>query len=400
MNWALRQGTLGEALAACRPLWHAQPFREIRPAWSEAHPALAAELLALDDGAAEHLNGDGAAARSLVARHLPQVAAFDALLTLVSAPPAPAPDPGRFWDWEIPGRKRSQIVAFAAAARHSGRPLLDWCGGKGHLGRLLALHWQVPATSLDRDATLCAEGEALARRSGATQRFVTADALQAEDRLGPDQHVVALHACGDLHRHALRVGSDKGVAAFDLAPCCYHRGVLAHYRPLALPFLLLSPLALPFPGPLAFLPPLLFGLAALVFQPGLQFPFAGLGLGLLFRESAGLFLGPLLFFPQAALVLPRLVVGTTLLLQGDALLLRHLPFPFLILPGPHTAQGKHQNRRPGAQAPFEGSTTGRRRGARQGHRRHPGTGGEHLRQGPPFGHAVLPGQVAGTDTAR
>jgi hypothetical protein len=20
----------------------------------------------------------------------------------------------------------------------------DWCGGKGHLGRLLALHWQVP----------------------------------------------------------------------------------------------------------------------------------------------------------------------------------------------------------------------------------------------------------------
>lgn len=233
MNWAARQGALGEALAACRPLWHAQPFCEVRPAWSAIHPALTAELLALDDAAAEHFNGDGAAARGLVARHVPQVAVFDDLLALAPPPPAPAPEPGRFWDWEIPGRKRSQIVAFAGAARPSGRPLLDWCAGKGHLGRLLALHWQVPATSLDRDATLCAEGEALARRSGATQRFVTADALQAEDRLGPDQHVVALHACGDLHRHALVAGAERGVAAFDLAPCCYHRGVLAHYRPLA-----------------------------------------------------------------------------------------------------------------------------------------------------------------------
>jgi hypothetical protein len=50
---------------------------------------------------------------------------------------------GSRWAWEIPGRKQQQIEAFAAAARPAAMPVLDWCGGKGHLGRLLALQWQL-----------------------------------------------------------------------------------------------------------------------------------------------------------------------------------------------------------------------------------------------------------------
>ena len=37
------------------------------------------------------------------------------------------------------GRKSKHL---SRVPRHSGQPLIDWCGGKGHLGRLLALHWQ------------------------------------------------------------------------------------------------------------------------------------------------------------------------------------------------------------------------------------------------------------------
>ena len=35
MTLVQRQGTLDALLAASRPLWHVQPFREIRPAWCE-----------------------------------------------------------------------------------------------------------------------------------------------------------------------------------------------------------------------------------------------------------------------------------------------------------------------------------------------------------------------------
>ncbi len=233
MTLAERQRALGGLLAACRDLWHPQPFREPRPAWCGRLPALAAQLLALDDATAEHLNSDGEAGLRLVAAAVPDLHALAALVQLPVAEGEPAGDPGRRWDWEIPGRKRQQVEAFAAASRQSGLPLLDWCGGKGHLGRLLALAWQVPATSLDVDAVLCEDGRALARRSGAEQAFLAADALAADHVLLPERHLVALHACGDLHRHAVVVGAARGVRALDVAPCCYYRGVADRYRPLA-----------------------------------------------------------------------------------------------------------------------------------------------------------------------
>lgn len=233
MRLAERRKRLDEGLAAFRDLWHPQPFREIRPAWSQARPALAEELLALPDEGVTHLNDDGAAAIEWLARHVPEVAEMGHLTVLPVAPAVPLPDFGPHWAWEIPGRKRSQIEAFAAAAAGSGRQVFDWCGGKGHLGRLLALHWQVPATSLDIDRTLCAEGRELAGRAGVQHEFLVADALAAGEKLQPNHHLVALHACGDLHRTAVQAAAEGGVSALDVAPCCYFRGVEDYYRPLA-----------------------------------------------------------------------------------------------------------------------------------------------------------------------
>jgi len=135
--------------------------------------------------------------------------------------------------WEIPGRKRAQIEAFAAAARCGRRPVLDWCGGKGHLGRLLAGRWQVAVHTLEIDAALCQAGERLAQRLGIDQSFVAADALNADLRAIGDRHAVALHACGELHRRLIRDGAAAGIARFDVAPCCYHLHLEAGYRPLA-----------------------------------------------------------------------------------------------------------------------------------------------------------------------
>jgi hypothetical protein len=228
-----RQQGLDAALLAFRDLWHPQPFREARPPWCAAWPALAAELLALPESEVAPLNGAGASALALLARHIPAVTDLAGLIQLPVMPGKAQPDPGAHWAWEIPGRKRQQIEAFAAAARHDGQPVLDWCGGKGHLGRLLALSWQAPVQTLDIDPVLCEAGVTLAQRAGVRQDFVVADALTVADWPRAGQHAVALHACGHLHRRLIREGVAQGVSHFDVAPCCYYRGVGEHYQPLA-----------------------------------------------------------------------------------------------------------------------------------------------------------------------
>lgn len=229
-----RLGRLDALLPEFRGLWHPQPFREPRPAWCAALPELAGELLALDDATAEGLNDDAPAALALLARYRPEVAELALLAELPRRVASPAPDGlAARWAWEIPGRKRRQIEAFATAAPAPARPVLDWCGGKGHLGRLLALHWRTPVTTLEIDPALCAAGEALAERQALDHEFLVADALTAEIPAG--RHAVALHACGELHRRLIEGAADAGLAGLDVAPCCYHRGIADAYRPLSGP---------------------------------------------------------------------------------------------------------------------------------------------------------------------
>jgi hypothetical protein len=230
---AERQQELDAALLSFRDLWHPQPFRQPRPPWCASWPALAAELLALPEPEVIQLNDDGVAALALLARHIPAVAMLAPLIELPARQGAPLPDRGAHWAWEIPGRKRQQIEAFAAAAGQSSQPVLDWCGGKGHLGRLLALSWQTTVHTLEIDAGLCEAGASLAQRAGVRQEFIVSDALTAADWPQAGQHAVALHACGELHRRLIRDGAEKGVGRFDVAPCCYYRGVAEQYQPLS-----------------------------------------------------------------------------------------------------------------------------------------------------------------------
>lgn len=111
--------------------------------------------------------------------------------------------------------------------------MVDWCGGKGHLGRLLALHWAQGVTTLEIDHRLCTEGAGLAERAGAEQHFVATDVMHSASCLQHGRHAVALHACGDLHRSLVTQAAEQGLVALDLAPCCYYRGVQGSYAPLS-----------------------------------------------------------------------------------------------------------------------------------------------------------------------
>lgn len=227
-RFARLEGLLGDLAW----LWRPQPFREPRPAWTAHFPELARELLALEDGAVARLENDSVGLGHLLAQHLPALAELEALTHLPERVPISSFGAPSAVQWEIPGRKWAQIEAFAHAIGDARGPLLEWCGGKGHLGRLLALRQGVAVETLELDGELCAEGERLAGRAGVPQRFLVEDALSFRaSSLLSGRHVVALHACGDLHRSLVRGSVAAGVAALDIAPCCYYRAVDGLYRP-------------------------------------------------------------------------------------------------------------------------------------------------------------------------
>ena len=227
---ARRFRRLGGLLDAHGALWRPAPFHVPRPDWCATHPDYAAHLLALSDTAVEVLAGDNRALIDLAGRFIPDLLELRELIGLPRLEGAPATleeNAAR----HVPGRKLAQIEAFATGVGEVRHPLLEWCAGKGHLGRHMAGRRGLFVTSLEWDGALCAEGERLARGLG--QAFVRADALEpASARLLAGRHALALHACGDLHLALLRGAAEQNAPALDLAPCCYYRIASAEYQPL------------------------------------------------------------------------------------------------------------------------------------------------------------------------
>ncbi len=234
MDFLARYLALQDALNRYASFWRPAPFHIARPDWCVQYPEWAAQALALDDSEVERLNADNVALIDWAAHRLPALAELQALIELprLELPGDAEPVSGHL-AWAMPGRKQAQVEAFAEAVDTIAKPILEWCGGKGHLGRLLAARAQQPVLSLDYDATLCREGELLAERAQVDQRFVCADALYADTAHHlAGCHAVALHACGDLHLALLHGAVAHHAAAVDLSPCCYYRTADAVYRPL------------------------------------------------------------------------------------------------------------------------------------------------------------------------
>lgn len=224
------QAVLGEFEA----FWRPSPFHDERPAWCERLPALAEAVQRLAPGELEAMGDDPDAALGWLAPRLRGLAELAALAALPPLRPRPLPPCGRHFDWSIPGRKRAQIEAFAAAIGEVRHPLVEWCAGKGALGRALAHRRGQPVVSLEKDATLVDAGIMLARRAGVRQVFIRGDALAAESAMHlAGRHAVALHACGDLHLALLHGAVAQRTPALDLAPCCYDRIAAPTYRPLS-----------------------------------------------------------------------------------------------------------------------------------------------------------------------
>ncbi|MBL8787397.1 MAG: methyltransferase [Deltaproteobacteria bacterium] len=222
---------LSALLARHEALWRTRPFVEDPPRWAAEHPEVAAwclglspaELAALEDGAAP----DPSAPATVLGWH----DEIHAALPELASPPPPRPLDRRL-AWQIPERKQRQVEAFLAAltepaagpASNSRRMrILDWCGGKGHLGRTLGATTGLPVTVIERESAYREPALTLATRAGATVHFHAADALATPPEvLSRDTLAVGLHACGELGQRLLAHAAATG-AEVALAPCCLHK---------------------------------------------------------------------------------------------------------------------------------------------------------------------------------
>ncbi|GAB3410532.1 class I SAM-dependent methyltransferase [Flindersiella endophytica] len=228
------QAKLHSALDAHQAIWRPAPFHLRRPGWCADWPELADAVLRLDEQTLDRLSHHPRAAHDWLAPLLPVVRLLDDLTRLPRLPlRSPPPTSARF-DAGVPHRKRAQVEAFAAHTFPARTPLLDWCAGKGHLGRRLAVADRVPVHSLEIDPRLCAEAGRLAGRAGADQTVVCADALdELSHEYVEGRSVLALHACGPLHRKLVERAAHAGARSYLISPCCYHSGVSGTYEPFA-----------------------------------------------------------------------------------------------------------------------------------------------------------------------
>ena len=226
---------LDQFLRQHHTLWHPRPFTRLHLPWETTHPQLADWLRArtLDDAEQAHNQPHTVTAPT----PYPQLAAEALALSAVGdlSTIALTPAPPRL-STDVPGRKWQQIEAFASHLDFARRPRhwLDWCAGKGHLGRRL-LNPDQHLTCLEYDPALVAAGEHLSQHHHlpAIHQLQDVMADNAAERLSAGHTPVALHACGDLHVRLMQLASAAGCAQLAIAPCCYNRTAGPHYRPLS-----------------------------------------------------------------------------------------------------------------------------------------------------------------------
>ena len=239
--YASRFGELTGYLESFDAFWRDSPYYNLNLAWRRAFPELSDELLALSDDCFQRLDQNPDELAGFLSDFLPGYGALaDMLAQLVpyrSSVTAGSEQLIRKIEADyrlavgVPGRKWQQIVAFITGLEQSshnpetGR-VVDWCAGKSHLGRALAWGYQRDLHFIEHNRALCEAGESMARiclthpDQQVSHRCV--DVLEQEQHFERADTVVALHACGDLHRRLIRQWRRSDSPYLALAPCCYH----------------------------------------------------------------------------------------------------------------------------------------------------------------------------------
>jgi hypothetical protein len=217
-------------------LWKPRPFTHLSLAWETSHPELSSWLRgrSLEDAERAH---NHPADLTDAPEPFASLAKLSAQLSAVGELPRHALEAaGHRLNVDVPGRKWQQIEAFASCLSFASQPThwLDWCSGKGHLGRRLLNEGQ-QLTCVEYDPLLVASGQALSQRHDLHALHVEQDVLAADAAavVSASHTPIALHACGDLHVRLMRLASAAGCQQMAIAPCCYNRINRSEYQPLS-----------------------------------------------------------------------------------------------------------------------------------------------------------------------
>lgn len=216
-------------------LWRPRPFTQLHLDWEAQHPELAIWLRqrTLEQAEAVQQNPEQLPAPAPFAQLATRASQLSALGELPDAGLHPA---GHRLDVNVPGRKWQQIEAFTRrlAFHQPTGHWLDWCSGKGHLGRRLLQPGQ-RLTCLEYDVELVTAGSALSEHHHLPATHVHQDVLAPDSHrhLDSSKSAVALHACGELHVRLLQLASQQGCRQIAVAPCCYNRIPGKVYQPMS-----------------------------------------------------------------------------------------------------------------------------------------------------------------------
>lgn len=227
----------GSVLTRYRGLWDIKPFAA--PEWASSFPELHTMMMSLTEGDIAYFERDSQALYQELAGFFPELAELP-----VPQLPVQSHADIPFWlHTGIGGRKLTQIQRFVAAiptesekcVSQTQESVLEWCSGKGYLGRILAFSRKVSVVSVELAESLCTQGAAAAEKFELPQKFVRANVLTESERI-PFTDVncaVALHACGGLHTALMTKSVAYQLEALHIAPCCYHLHGEGDYQPMS-----------------------------------------------------------------------------------------------------------------------------------------------------------------------
>ena len=230
-----RFAALDAFLLEHQALWRPRPFTHRHLPWEAQHPELSRWLRqrSLDEAEAAHNHPE----RLNAPQPFIQLALQSKALSEIEAlPQVDLASVSSRMSVDVPGRKWQQIEAFASSLSFQQQPThwLDWCSGKGHLGRRLA-HGGQSLTCLEYDADLVEAGRQLSDKLGVAANHLRQDVMadDAAGRLEAHHTPIALHACGDLHMRLMQLASNACCQHLAIAPCCYNRIADERYMPIS-----------------------------------------------------------------------------------------------------------------------------------------------------------------------
>lgn len=184
---------LNDWLREHRGFWQPAPFKEPEPPWARQYPDLARLIAKVSDEQCQILEDAPARLAAMVGVQVPSLARYEHLTAVADLRPA-ASEVSQATLPEVraadmPGRKRGQSGAFAAAIRPLEQSVLDWCCGKGHLARTLAAVCEEPVQGLEWNAELVREGNRLAVKYGDAVSLQCQDVLAEDLSCRPDSTV-------------------------------------------------------------------------------------------------------------------------------------------------------------------------------------------------------------------